>query len=79
MKNLMTTLILTLTAFTALADLPEVKLDKNKIELATNQVVVVRTAATPEKVKFEMSVPITRTECLAYDTRQVYGPDSSCG
>ncbi|HCM38467.1 MAG: hypothetical protein A2070_14380 [Bdellovibrionales bacterium GWC1_52_8] len=56
-----------------------VVLDSNKVSIDTDKAILVRTASTPRSIKVYMNIPFGRTYCSRYETRTVWGPDSSCG
>lgn len=69
MKNL---IILSVLLFSGLSIAQDrVILNSKKVTVNQDEAILVRTAATPNKVKLKMLVPMANSACIQYDTRYV--------
>lgn len=74
-------LILSVLLFSGLSIAQDrVVLNSKKATVHADEAILVRTAATPNKVKLKMLVPMANSACLQYDTRYVIRTSGSlCG
>ncbi len=79
MKHLFMLACFLLTSNLVHGEVPTVTLNDKKVRINTDQVKIIRTSETPDKVRILLNVPAKSNACVAYGTRVVYGQNYQCG
>lgn len=59
--------------------LPEIPIDKTKIQINQNAALLNRTVSSPKEVDVQMLIPMVNNVCTRYETKFVYGQNPYCG
>src|SRR5690606_13011011 len=78
MKKILVIALMVLSGFSQAQE--RLVMSGSKATVNADEVLLVRTAATPDKVKIKMNVPMANSQCLRYETRYVIRTSGSlCG